>query len=834
MSSSGGAPVPARRTLHAEKQSVGPSTGLLINVIRSLTTSVSEDQRELEKSRLQKGFQESETLIDKLVKSHQKDVEECLDSFRDVSTRISACRERIHNVRNALHTCKTHLECRRDDLKKLWLENSQQKHICELMAQLDELKEAPLKIDVLVNQGNYTDAAKITSTSRDLLNTRLAKIEGLSQLRTMIRDASDRLTEKIVDQIVDILVVDPFESHMFDLVQSMSEQRVMESEQCSRLHEKARRARSLDPVESRLKLVVAALSELGGGSVDIDRVMTLSRAQIDKQVTASVSLMRIRASIDENLAGDQTHLTQLVQMIVCQLESSRAAHKVLEKVYSDQSGTNIMKSYWEGAQNAVEALVSDHLDITPLAAKEPIDSKKPLFRFDSTAFASGTSTTDPSMQSPLVVCRPSAFNIVPMFPWLRKMMDAIEKETGESPCQLRRKVLPSCERVLELCQEVHGLIVSMDLYADRFAALWLLVLTDYNKNVTDMYERTTKSLSEVDGVASRRKISAAWAADEDISRLLMSLPNWLTAATEATPSTPSVPNFESEKDIRQRNERESEILIGNLATQKKIDRAELLTDMGDVRALAALHESLRWFACEVRKLIATLPQHVKATLRGCMVQVRFKDGQITDNEPVLEAMEDCISRLDTISDTCLLMLHLELRVHCFFHLLPLARPRNVSVHEELDPEVVELGRDLQSFHQLLSSILSQPKLRYIFDGLGHLCAAIFIHSSQHMPRLSEAGKKRVCRNIWGVQQRLSQITSRREAELDRARAFFELLAHEPDRLLAQLPDRRSQFTPVEMGHLVALSVRSHPTLASQHGALEQRLAQLSALLKQPV
>lgn len=116
---------------------------------------------------------------------------------------------------------------------------------------------------------------------------------------------------------------------------------------------------------------------------------------------------------------------------------------------------------------------------------------------------------------------------------------------------------------------------------------------------------------------------------------------------------------------------------------------------------------------------------------------------------MLDAMEDCIGRLDSISDTCLLMLHLELRVHCFFHLLPLARPRNVSVHEELDAEVafrvdifatffesvyaglfkvIELGRDLQAFHQLLSSILSQSKLRYIFDGLGHLCAAIFIHS----------------------------------------------------------------------------------------------------------
>ncbi|KAK6022994.1 Sec8 exocyst complex component specific domain protein [Ostertagia ostertagi] len=616
-------------------------TGLLINVIRSLTTSVSEDQRELEKSRLQKGFQESEALIDKLVKSHQQDVEECLDSFRDVSTRISACRERIHNVRNALHTCKTHLECRRDDLKKLWLENSQQKYICEIMAQLEELKEAPLKIDMLMNQGNYTDAAKLTSTSRDLLNGRLAKIEGLCQLRTMIRETSERLSDKIVDQIVEYR----YFLQMFDLVQSMSEQRVMESEQCSRLHDKLRNGSSnIDDY----------WIWLGGGSVDMDRVMSLSRAQIDKQVAASVSLMRVRASIDENLAGDQTHLTQLVQMIVCQLESSRTAHKVLEKICAESpSSTKIMKLYWGGCSE--------------------------------------------------------------------------------------------CRR-------------------DRFAALWLLVLTDYNKNVTDMYERTTKSLSEIDGVASRRKISAAWAADEDISSGAH-LSNKITLFVF--------------QDILQRNERESEILIGNLATQKKIERAELLTDMSDVRALAALHESLRWFACEVRRLINSLPQHVKTNLRGCMVQVRYKDGQITDN-------------------------------------------------------VIELGRDLQSFHQLLSSILSQPKLRYIFDGLGHLCAAIFIHSSQHMPRLSESGKKRVCRNIWGVQQRLSQITSRREAELDRARAFFELLAHEPDRLLAQLPDRRSQFTPVEMGHLVALSVRSHPTLSSQHGALEQRLAQLSSLLKQPV
>uniref|UniRef100_A0A914SFF2 Uncharacterized protein n=1 Tax=Parascaris equorum TaxID=6256 RepID=A0A914SFF2_PAREQ len=40
-----------------------------------------------------------------------------------------------------------------------------------------------------------------------------------------------------------------------------------------------------------------------------------------------------------------------------------------------------------------------------------------------------------------------------------------------------------------------------------------------------------------------------------------------------------------------------------------------------------------------------------------------------------------------MADTCLLIIHLELRVHCFFHLLPLARVRPSLPHDELDNEV---------------------------------------------------------------------------------------------------------------------------------------------------
>ncbi|GMT27707.1 hypothetical protein PFISCL1PPCAC_19004, partial [Pristionchus fissidentatus] len=151
--------------------------------------------------------------------------------------------------------------------------------------------------------------------------------------------------------------------------------------------------------------------------------------------------------------------------------------------------------------------------------------------------------------------------------------------------------------------------------------------------------------------------------------------------------------------------------------------------------------------------------------------------------------------------------------------------------DDVDQEVHELGRDMAAFYKLLAEILAVPKLNYIFDGLGHLCAAIFIHLSQHMPRLTDAGKKRVCRNIWGVQQRLSQLTGRREAQLERARAFYELLSHDVDRIIALVPETSKQFSSMELSHLIGLSVRSHPLLSTQPGALDSCIQQLNAAIR---
>lgn len=114
-------------------------------------------------------------------------------------------------------------------------------------------------------------------------------------------------------------------------------------------------------------------------------------------------------------------------------------------------------------------------------------------------------------------------------------------------------------------------------FADRLAALWLLILAEYRRCTKTVYDQATRSIRQPEGMEPMewRKISAAWAVDPDISRLLKSLPNWLSLVIEplqalqtpslfSPPTAPTTPMVESADEIRRRNQRESEILICKL------------------------------------------------------------------------------------------------------------------------------------------------------------------------------------------------------------------------------------------------------------------------------
>ncbi|TKR92101.1 hypothetical protein L596_006817 [Steinernema carpocapsae] len=891
---------------------VDAKSGLLINVIRTLTTSASEDQKHYEKSKLEKGYADYGVIVDKLVKEHEYDVDNCLKSFRQVSTKITASRERIHNVRNALQTCKSLLQCRRDDLKKLWMENAEQKRVANILQQIEEIKNLNKSIEDYMANSNYHEAVNVLKRSDILLNGPLSGIEGLSQLRTHIQEHSQVILNRIIEDLLQILVVEPFEIQLLELVKTLPEETINVSVTCKELSKKYasnvlipppntipnNNANVSESSSKRISDSLEALTVFDQLDSALDNISDRSGPLYRKAVNDTVTVLKI---VCKDLNTDTTHLVKLIKLVQSQLRSSYAAHSVMALQYNkvrfkEGSNDEILNKFWENAQEVLETLISDHLDIWPskgqtLTEAEP--TRKRLFRFENAAFSGTPGTTKSTIkaQPVSVICKPDPCNIVAIFHMVNRFAQEIESLTQTAPCKLNVflnslvmetfiervkgdlerkaskalsggsdvwsilvsvptsnvKMLMSCVAIFGLCENVANLIKNMEQYTQRFASLWLMIIADYSKCASSMYEQITRSMSaaENDVVVTRRKISAAWAVDEDVSRFLKTLDSWTLinsngpASTsipqtpaDATPSTSVIGSVlaanESDAEIRRRNQRESDILISNIGNQNHIGKAEMITDMDHVRALACMHESLQWFAVNMRKLLKNLSPGAKEII-DVRIEMTEKDGK-TSTEKLGQLIEQRLANLESMSETCLLMLHLELRVHCFFHLLPLARSRTVPGHADGDREAEEFGRDLTTFYNVLSSHVSPTKLKYLIDGLGHLCASIFISSSQHMKKLSDNGRKRVCRQIFSVQQRLSFLTRRRESELDRARAFFELLNHDPDQLLALIMERGAAFSHIEYNHLLSLAIRSHPVLSCQPGALEHRIAQLRQIL----
>ncbi|VDM07837.1 unnamed protein product [Wuchereria bancrofti] len=885
------------------------ASALLLNMIRTLTSNSSAEQKELDRRRLEAGFAETSKEIDHLVLEHENDVGTCLESFRNVSTRITACREKVHSIRSSLLTCRSLLQCRRDDLKRLWMENAQQKHVSTILAQIEGLNRLGSEVEAAMATSNYHLAANSLNEADLLFNGPFSNIDGLNQLRSQLLDLSKKLIEQIVNDITNHLIIWPFENHLVEIIKSLPENKVAESAECvgimSQFNVKENfTVNSTYSIAARCAEDIHALCVFGRLSTTLRRFLHGSPAVFSRLIHTSANVVCV--AFDGNQKGDEQNLAQFMQLVLNQFRSSYEAHIVMDAelkklLQNDQTDLgedvemiSLSENFWETTQAIIEDLVDKYIaddgSTSSLVMQKSNTStveKLILFRFDASACSLTTQSRQIFKQS--LICPSSPWNIIALYPQLEHFCNEREAEMNGKPCRLRsyldsfivnvfidqfkcrlealveqalneqdawRRVLGSCWNVYSICDQIGKLILAMDKYTERLSALWLLVIDEFSNSANNVYEKVVtfwkptsegkdsvvSNMSYEDGFKEKRKISAAWAVDEDISRLLKSLPNWFMVSCYEAASTPSVntpsafsPSGESESDVCYRNERESEILIGNLGTAKQLVRDELITDIEVIRSLACIHESLKWFCRRMRSLIEKLQESSRKAMRKCVVQLQRVDenGIVHQSEEhIAAALDSRLADLDAKADTCLLIIHLELRVHCFFHLLPLARVRPSLPHDELDNEVIDFGRDMAHFHQVLNTNLPPHKMKYLFDGLGHLSASIFIHSSQHMQKLNENGKKRVCRNIFAVQQRLSQLTGHRESELERARIFFELLNHDPDQLLALILERGAIFSHLEYTYLLSLALRSHPILSAQPGALEQRISQLKTILAQ--
>lgn len=149
-----------------------------------------------------------------------------------------------------------------------------------------------------------------------------------------------------------------------------------------------------------------------------------------------------------------------------------------------------------------------------------------------------------------------------------------------------------------------------------------------------------------------------------------------------------------------RNLREAEILAGNLG-EGGIAPHEIISDMNVLRGLATLQESLEWFGTRILSFASELRR-----------EPNLSPGAAGDRPPpvsnsTLQNLTSIGQDFDELANTCLLVLHLEVRVQCFYFLL--AQSNFNKETQEPDPKVLELSRVLTNVDEVMSSCLHARK-----------------------------------------------------------------------------------------------------------------------------
>ncbi|CAN0017429.1 unnamed protein product [Bubo scandiacus] len=924
-------------------------SGLLISVIRTLSTSDDVEDRETEKGRLEEAYEKCDRDLDELIVQHYTELTTAIRTYQSITERITNSRNKIKQVKENLLSCKMLLHCKRDELRKLWIEGIEHKHVLNLLDEIENIKQVPQKLEQCMASKHYLNATDMLVSAVDSLEGPLLQVEGLSDLRLELHSKKMNMHLVLIDELhrhlyikstnrvgqrnkekgrISSLVKDASPVPLMDVTNLSTPRKFLETSQFSTPGSSSMRETSLleikedtelDPEENSavfMGILIKGLAKLKKIPETVKAIQDRLEQELKQIVKRSTTQVADNGyQRGENLSQENQPrlLLELLELLFDKFNAVAAAHSVvlghLQQTvaspcsqYDGDIKLYDMVDVWVKIQDVLQMLLTEYLDMKNtrtasepsaqlsyassgrefaafFAKKKPQRPKNPLFKFESSSHAISMSAYLREQRRELYsrsgelqggpddnliegggskfVCKPGARNITIIFHPLLRFIQEIEHAMELGPtkqCPLRefltmyikniflnqvlaeinkeiegvtkasdplkilanadtmkilgvqRPLLQSTVIVEKTVQDLMNLMHDLSAYSDQFLNMVCVKLQEYKDTCTLAYRSIVQSDEKL-------VISASWAKDDDISRLLKSLPNW---SNMAQPKQLRPKREEEEDFIRAAFGKESEVLIGNLG-DKLIPQQEILRDVSDLKALANMHESLEWLAGRTKAAFSSL----SATQTVSPGQDSHASMEhLPASEQILQTLSELARSFQEMADRCLLVLHLEVRVHCFHYLIPLAKQGNYAIvanveSMDYDPLVVRLNKDISAIEEAMSASLQQHKFQYIFEGLGHLISCILINGAHYFKRISESGIKKMCRNIFILQQNLTNITMSREADLDFARQYYEMLYNTADELLNLVVDQGVKYTELEYIYALNLLHRSQTGVGDQ-------------------
>ncbi|KAF6216684.1 hypothetical protein GE061_001030 [Apolygus lucorum] len=813
------------------------TSGLLMTVIRTLSTSESNEQREFEKAKLEREYKKSDQQLNELVSEHKQELTQVMQLFGKISNNITTTRDKLRGMKVILIACKTLLSCRREELKKLWLEGVEHKHILKLLEEIEQLKDVPSKLGSHLANKEYLDATKLLVSALNVGDGALEGVEALRELKNELHHKKERLFVLTLREISRIVFLEP-----------------------SKIIRDSRESGSFRGKSKWCRRLLDASQNNSSGLKDIVKEHNFEEELSDLAECLGLlkKLPDAATSIKNNLQPDVYGVVDRVTKAVLQL---------LLDDYLDIQNTATETRQTLAYQDRIE-------DVSLYFSRRRIQRNRDtsLFKFEqSSIFTSHlmdqgapslslTSYASDKQRDKKLVCSPDPNNITVIITPLLKFVEEVEAMNGVT-CTLNSFINDYIKNVFlsrefaRIKKLVEGATKSSDAWrtptaphvtaelnlgrpllkstlqvstAVRDLEVLLDTLPCHKPDALEILIKLIKNYTETCGAAYRGIVhpgpedktlcSVSWLKDEDISRFLKSLPNWLNLQSQKPLQRLGRPlkredtgEDESPEEVRQRNIKEAEILLGNLTEG---GQHEIISDLQQLKSLGLLQESMEWFAWRMLQIANKSKRY-------------SNDSNANLLSDYTKTLSDLSVEFEELANTCLLMLHLEVRVQCFHYLLPKHNSygKTKMSCQDPDPRVLELSRVLISIDEALNSSLQTRKIKYIFEGLGYLISKILMSTIKQMNQVDDVLIHKMCRNIFTLQQTLTNITMARDLSLDHARNYFQLFFLSPEEIINEMFEKRPDYSKAEITSvfkLISLS-RSRRILSKRQCAVNLRM-----------
>lgn len=867
------------------------------SLISELMSSKCDGDRLKTRTRFEEQCQVLNAKLDHLVKTRSQDLTDVVAYTSKAIETVSNSKAKCRVMKERLMSCQETLQCKRDDIRRLWSESLVHKHTYLLLEEIDKVKKIPAVVDENLLAKKYEEATRILVAAIELVEGKLSGIEALKELRVELHRLIDKLYAIFLEELIHELYMSTFHS----VYQGNDDGSMKEV-----TYEKIFNYQPLKDISisinfnvSYVTVLLECMMMLGKISETLEILKEECQGELMKIVEKLSKLMYdiVQGSTDTAVldlpdSQGQRFLADLLETIIghfrqISINNKIFLHllgKILASAGKEDSPVEVVDLY-SNMQATLEQFVINYLELQPgttlrrqsisvftnsqggsdlsafFESKSHIDGKcQMLFKFRNSSQGlagvrkranyehiqeSGESQLSDiavgmKFRKLALIYKPSLKNITVLFGPIKSFVTEIEKTFKVEPemhCPLHifihdcansfldqvnseinrtletaslnleswnvstvpdnspdgvkgseKQILSSTLILNEKLNELMILLSKLPDYSNHFLQLMYYVTFDYK----DLVHKAFKNLFDVE----QNILSVSWAKDRDIRRLLKSFSNW-----KLLESSESGDTIESPEDIRMRNKEESELLIRNLHSEEHASW-EIIQDRSILFNIAILQESLQWFSSQLLTIAKDF-------------QPSTKDAEVSSElESVTAAsgLQKMIKEYEDFSDVCLLALHLEVRAHCFHHLMQF---------EDVDIDIcaANLAGDLNDIDDALYPALTQKELKYIFEGLGELVASILIHNVSNMGRASESFGKRVHRAVSVVHCCLANITMTREVSLERVRQYVRLLNLSSEEIVNEVLEEGPRFKEQEYSAVLRL-VLGRKDAGSSHSLKE--------------